>query len=406
MADETTSRNASIALINGESPPNNAIQVQYDTFLPETFGTPTPGASGQGSPLQLSFSGDAGTDISDGYQNNDSYRQSQFYGSNLALLGAETDIGTVSTIASQNSLARTIAEGGPDQPAVLRLIAQNSTSGSPLESLLPPNTQFFLEAVQEQKDEKFQVVQTFGQDTFFFFGQKTSVYAFSGTLLNAVNQDWKNLWHLNYDNFLRGTKCVERNAYVFLQYNNVMVQGYLINTTTRETGAEDKSVPFAFQMLIIKRDSLNAQALLQARQAETGSLSTLEAGLLGSLTQAAGIAQSSGFPEDSAMFAIMRDFMSVGSVPAAGIGLAPTDDTSIDGGARITGRSGDPSFADDQAATNMQADSDAEATRTAADAPPENQSSLQMQVFLQPESQKQSAYDRLVGSMFPSPAKL
>jgi hypothetical protein len=183
------------------------------------------------------------------------------------------------------------------------------------------------------------------------------------------------------------------------------VQGYIISTTTRQTGAEDKSVPFAFQMLVIKRDSLNAQALLQARKAETGSLSTLETGLLDSLTQAANIAQSSGFPEDSAMFAIMRDFMSVGSVPAAGIGLSPTDSTSVDGGTRITGRDGDPSFADDQAAANNQADSDAEAARTTAEAPPENQSSLQNQIFLQPESEKQSAYDRLVGATF-SPAKL
>lgn len=397
MANETTSRNASIALINGESPPNNAIQVQYDTFLPQTFGTPTPGASGQGSPLQISFGGSAGTDISDGYQNNDSYRQSQFYASNLALLGAETDIGTVATIANQNSLARTIADGGPDQPAVLRLIAQTSTSGSPLESLLPPNTQFFLEAVQEQKDEKFQVVQTFGQDTYFFFGQRPSVYNFSGTLLNAVNQDWKNLWHLNYDNFLRGTKCVERSAYVFIQYDNVMCQGYIVSTTTRQTGAEDKSVPFAFQMVIIKRDALNAQALLQQRQAETGSLSTLETGLLDSLTQAANIAQSSGFPEDSAMFAIMRDFMSVGTVPAAGIGLSPTDSTSIDGGTRITGRDGDPSFADDQAAANQQADADAQAARTAASATPANQSSLQQQISQQSPEQKTTALDRLTG---------
>lgn len=395
MANETTSRNASIALVNGESPPNNAIQVQYDTFLPQTFGTPTPGSSGQGSPLQLTFSGDAGTGISDGYQNNDSYRQSQFYGSNLALLGADTDVGTVSTISNQNSLARTIADGGPDQPSVLRLIAQNSTSGSPLESLLPPNTQYFLEAVQEQKDEKFQVVQTFGQDTFFFFGQKPSVYSFSGTLLNSVNQDWKNWWHLNYDNFLRGTKAVERRAYVFIQYDNVMVQGYIISTTTRQTSAEDKSVPFAFQMLVIKRDSLNAQALLQARLAETGSLSTLEGGLLDSLTQAAGIAQDSGLPEDSAMFAIMRDFMSVGSVPAAGIGLAPTDATSVDSGTRITGRDGDPSFADDQAAANMQADADAQSTRTAAEASPDNATTLQLQILAQPAGQRQSAYDRL-----------
>jgi hypothetical protein len=361
MPVETTSRTASIALVNGETPPSNSVVVQYDTFLPPTFGTPTPTPAGQGSPLQVSYSGDAGSSIDDGYINNDSYRHSQFYASNLSALGDDLDIGAIATIANQNSLARTLAEKGPDQPAVIRLIAQNSTSGSPLTSLIPPNTQFFLESVQEQKNEKYQVVETFGAFTAFFFGQHPEVYSFSGTLLNAANQDWKNMWNINYDEFLRGTKCAERGAYVFIQYDDVMVQGYMVSSTTQMTGADDKSVPFAFQMLVINRQALNAVALLQAREAETGSLSTLEDGLLDSLDQMAQAAQGSGLPEDAATFAIMRDFMSVGAVPAAGIGTVPTDSTSVDAGTRISGRPGDPSFADDKAASNMQADVDSAA---------------------------------------------
>jgi hypothetical protein len=377
MAAETTERNQARSIVFGEVPPENIIRERYDFFLPDAFGNLR---IRETSILEFRFPGDPNIapEFIDGFRNDDSYRASRHFGRNIDAL-SRNPLGTLDKIRTENSLARTLDEK-KDQPAVIRLLARRGGAArrtDRLTSLIPPNTKFFLQNVVEPKEEKVQVIETFGEFIAYFFGRRPEFYTFSGTLLNARNHDWKNEWHINYDEFLRGTKAAERRAFVYIQYDDVVVEGFMLNCQTQMVSLDDKAVPFSFQMLVTNRQPVNRINLLRTREIRSG-LSELERGLLRTLEDAADFARKSGLPEDTAMFAIIRDFVAIGRLAAAGIIETPRDPGDgkkplVSGGTRSTGRPGDPSFQDDAREAIMESNKRAEEKRLAEE---ENRSSM------------------------------
>jgi len=80
-------------------------------------------------------------------------------------------------------------------------------------------TNFMLTSVQEDRREKFQIFETFGDPALFFFDKKTPIYSFSGFLIDSEHQDqtrpgsppddkssWSNQFRNLWDTELRGTK--------------------------------------------------------------------------------------------------------------------------------------------------------------------------------------------------------
>ena len=372
MPVESSTRELARSVIFGEAPPDNTIRMKFDFFLPDSFGHVTGRLPGS---LELKFPGSDGSPtFIDGFRNDDSYRSSRYFGGRVNRLQQALSVGgnavLLDRIRHENSLARTLDEKR-DQPAILRLIARKDRTGRTLESLIPPNTKFFLEQVQESKEEKYQVIETFGEFMAFFFGRRPEVYSFTGTLLNARNHDWKNEFHINYDEFLRGSKCVERRAFVYIQYDDVIVEGFMLNVSTRLVGLEDKAVPFSFQMLVTNRQPVNRIELLRSRELRSG-LTELERDLLKTLEQAAALARQSQSPADVAMFAIIRDFVAIGAVPAAGTALSLRDagggaSKIVDAGTRAKSRAGDPTTKEDNARSIAQQNEDAQASRERAD---------------------------------------
>jgi hypothetical protein len=179
---------------------------------------------------------------------------------------------------SELSLARQIAEK-TDQEAVIRVISRNkgyradsskqSNSSTALVNVIPPYTKFFLESVAEDRMEKQQVIETFGDFIVFFFGRRPEVYQFSGRLLNVKNHDWKNDFQEVYDHYLRGTKAVENNSTVFMQYDDVLVEGFIINCHLEYHGVSNNECPFSFSMLVTDRAPVNQIQRLRDRRART-----------------------------------------------------------------------------------------------------------------------------------------
>lgn len=127
-------------------------------------------------------------------------------------------------------------------------------SGTPKDAqLIPEYSKFFLEAVQESENERFQIVETFNDFYVYFHGKKPPIYTFSGHLLNLLNYNWMNEFMYYYENFWRGTKAVELGARVFLTYNYQQIQGYILNVGTNLNALTDKAVPFQFSMIVTKR---------------------------------------------------------------------------------------------------------------------------------------------------------
>ena len=264
------------------------------------------------------------TDQSSGVDNPDQYR----YSSRIANDKTITDAKVNTELLRENSIARQLYTK-ENQPAVIRLIRRKrpeelATDGKkdpsdtlvPWENLIPPNTKFFLETVQESREEKVQVIDTFGQWVAFFFGARPEVYNYTGTLLNAKNHNWKNDFQSVYDQHLRGSQAVKNRATVFLQYDDVIVEGYILNVTMQMTAMSNHSVPFSFSMLIINRATANPERFLLTRF-DLGGSAVSKGAMLREVKARIGDT-SNGQPGDLSTYLIIREYFAGNFLPNAG----------------------------------------------------------------------------------------
>jgi len=121
---------------------------------------------------------------------------------------------------------------------------------------------FWLTSVQESRQEKAQIIETFGEPGFFFFGERTKIYNFTGTLLETKSTlelfSGKYLWSSSivdfYDNHLRGTKLAEHGEEVLLLFKNMKLFGYITNFIVIHNSMSPQTTQFSFSMIIRKHD--------------------------------------------------------------------------------------------------------------------------------------------------------
>lgn len=311
-----TSRDEMEAVIDGSGPLGGERLLEYNIFLTDAFSSQLTRATFlevPGPPDQI-----------DGFDNDDSYRRSRHLllrrGSNSAAARANL---------RENSLARQVEEK-TDQPATIRVIRRRrpeelavldpNEPRVPWINLIPPNTKFFLEQVQENREEKVQVIDTFGEWIAFFFGNKPEVYTYAGTLLNAENHDWANEFQENYDHFFRGYVAAENRATIVLQYDNMMVEGYMLNCSISKNSMADKAVPFTFNLLIMHRSPINPRGMIGLRALRSGG-SEAEQQLFNDMQQALDLTQE-GRIDELETFLLMREYFSGHYVPGAGTSIS------------------------------------------------------------------------------------
>jgi hypothetical protein len=129
-------------------------------------------------------------------------------------------------------------------------VIQMTDGGSPEDASGLPYSNFLIQSVTEDRMEKQQVVETFGEAFIFFYGERPRVLSIQGVLINTFDFNWEAEWWDNYDNYLRGTKCVEKDARVYLSYDETIVSGYILGTNSTKTAQERHHVPFAFQLYV------------------------------------------------------------------------------------------------------------------------------------------------------------
>jgi len=109
---------------------------------------------------------------------------------------------------------------------------------------------FILQRIDDQRAEKKQIIETFGEPFIYFYGEQPRVVSFSGLLVNTEDFNWRaQFWH-NYEEHLRGTKLVQANARVYLSYDTIMIEGYPFAATAQDTSDEPYSIPFQMQMFV------------------------------------------------------------------------------------------------------------------------------------------------------------
>ena len=324
----STTREEMVAVVEERKPGEDENLLEYNLFLTDGFGPRTK--------LTFMNNSTASPEQIDGFYNDDSYRASRHLVNRYDGL---VDIDNSEQRYRENSLARQLQDK-EERPATIRLIRRREAKEInhnsygpqlPWVNVIPPNTKFFLERVQENREEKVQVMDTFGEFVAFFFGRRPEVYSYSGTLLNAKNHDWKNDFLENYEYFLRGSQAVKYRATMVMQYDDVIVEGYMLNCQIQQEATMDKAVPFSFNLLVLNRSPLNPRNMLSQRF-ERSSATRAEAEIFNSLQEMLNLTKTDRIDELDT-YLLMREYFSGNYVPAAGTASQWQDATNINSSA-------------------------------------------------------------------------
>ncbi len=109
---------------------------------------------------------------------------------------------------------------------------------------------FLIQTVQEDRREKQQIVETFGDAYIFFFGEAPRLLNVQGLLLNTADFNWRAEWWENYERYFRGTRCVEYGARIFLFYDDIIAEGYILSANAVDNAAQPEVIPLNFQMFV------------------------------------------------------------------------------------------------------------------------------------------------------------
>lgn len=107
---------------------------------------------------------------------------------------------------------------------------------------------FLLQRATIARAELKQFVKTFGLTYLFLFGENPVVINVDGALIHSVDFPWDEEWWVNYENTLRASRTAELGARVYLYYDRVMIEGYILNATTNREAEARHLVPLAFTL--------------------------------------------------------------------------------------------------------------------------------------------------------------
>lgn len=109
---------------------------------------------------------------------------------------------------------------------------------------------YIIQRIDENRQEKSQILETFGDAYIFFFGERPRLLNVSGLLMNTVDFNWRTEFWYNYENVLRGTKLVEQNARIYLFYDDIVIEGYMLGASARDDAEMPYHIPFNFSLFV------------------------------------------------------------------------------------------------------------------------------------------------------------
>lgn len=119
-------------------------------------------------------------------------------------------------------------------------------------------TNFLVQQVVEERSEKQQIVETFGDSYIFFFGESPRIVQVQGVLLNTADFNWRAEWWDNYERYFRGTRLVEHGARLYLIYDDILIEGYMISAQAQDSAQTPYVVPLSFQLYVTGYTNVSA----------------------------------------------------------------------------------------------------------------------------------------------------
>ena len=109
------------------------------------------------------------------------------------------------------------------------------------------SSNFSVESITEQRNEKSQIVQTFGDDFIYFFGERPVQLNISLILPDAQNFRWHQEFWENYASELRGTSLARTQKRAYFTIDDRIFEGYL----TSASFSRDANTPMLVRVQVI-----------------------------------------------------------------------------------------------------------------------------------------------------------
>jgi hypothetical protein len=114
---------------------------------------------------------------------------------------------------------------------------------------------FSLTRYSEGRQEAYNIQRTFGKDwVAFFFGEQPRIYQYEGHFLDYVEYPFYQQFMAAYDNYLRGTKCIENQMTMYISCDGKLIRGLMLNINTSKASAPGLPagvVQFNFTILVM-----------------------------------------------------------------------------------------------------------------------------------------------------------
>jgi hypothetical protein len=117
---------------------------------------------------------------------------------------------------------------------------------------------FIIQNIVDSRQEKSQILETFGDPFIFFFGERPRILQVSGLLMNTRDFNWRTEFWYNYENYLRGTKLVELNARLYLFWDDILVEGYVLGAQAQDNADMPYHIPFSFNLFVTSHTYLGS----------------------------------------------------------------------------------------------------------------------------------------------------
>lgn len=123
---------------------------------------------------------------------------------------------------------------------------------------------FYLSNFTESRNEKLQIIETFGEPHITFFGEQVKTYQGQGFVLEADSSNfvfpnkyrWASSLNLFYEEHLRGSQLVKKNRIVILYVGNNVLYGYFANLNLATNANDPYKKQFSFNFIVVKHDFL------------------------------------------------------------------------------------------------------------------------------------------------------
>ncbi len=125
------------------------------------------------------------------------------------------------------------------------------------------NNNFLVQSMTFSRDEKMQVIETFGENYVYFFGNRSPVANFRGLLLNSQTFEWFAEFDTNYVNSFRGTRAAARGQEITITVDGVIYYGHIHNVSYDLNSEQPQSLGVSFSMHVAKVQHLTDPTVIK-----------------------------------------------------------------------------------------------------------------------------------------------